>query len=111
MISLSKNIHAREYYKYKNTVLPIRHLAPEVLDDLTYSAASDVFACGITFWEILTYGRYLPHQNINPDELFDKLKSKSIDFENLLKTEKISNEIQNKLVIFFSKIYRFKFTY
>ena len=35
--------------------LPIRYLSPEAMDDKVFSQASDVWAFGVTMWEIMTY--------------------------------------------------------
>ena len=37
--------------------VPIRWASPEVITDCTYSTASDVWAFGITMWEIVTLGK------------------------------------------------------
>lgn len=99
MLSLATD--AKEYYKIKNQVIPIRHLAPELLQNgFNYTTSSDIFACGITIWEILTHGQNIPHDHLGNDELYSKLKSNSIDFKNLFKVncKGLTNEMENVLV-------------
>jgi serine/threonine protein kinase len=101
MISLSKDKHSKEYYKIKSLMLPIRHMAHEciaMVEKIKYTAATDVYSCGITIWEILTHGKMIPFESMSNDEVYQKLQAKSIDFEILLKHEGISTEIKAILV-------------
>lgn len=85
MVSLSQDKHASEYFKIKEFVAPLRHMAPEILENLTFTTASDIYACGITIWEILTYGQHVPFQSMDNNEFFEKLQTKSLDYNYLLK--------------------------
>ena len=38
---------------------PLRWLSPEVLVNHAYSTASDIWAFGVTLWEIITLGKFL----------------------------------------------------
>ena len=43
-------------WRMKNPAkLPIRYISPEAFEQKTFSQASDVWAFGITMWEIMTY--------------------------------------------------------
>ncbi|KAG9509450.1 Sialin, partial [Fragariocoptes setiger] len=46
-----------EEYKGRPTALPIRWLAPECIKQKIFTHKSDVWAFGVTVWELLTYGR------------------------------------------------------
>lgn len=55
----------------KSQMIPIRWMAPETLryaHDIKFSFASDVWAYGITLWEIYTFGE-LPFFQFNNDEV------------------------------------------
>lgn len=55
---LSRDVYEQEYYKSdKNMALPIKWMAPESLENGSYSVKSDVWSYGITLWELLT--RYI----------------------------------------------------
>eukprot|EP01147_Barroeca_monosierra_P009266 gene9266-1543_t len=58
----------KSYYKLKsnmNVKLPAKWMALESLQQLVFSEASDVWACGVTMWEIMSYGTspYPQYQN------------------------------------------------
>jgi hypothetical protein len=100
MVSLCKDTHAKEYYKIKNFSLPLRHVAPEILNNFSFTLPSDVFACAMTIWEILNHGRLIPFENLNNDDLYSMMKSQSIDYKQLIGMEnsKVPSEIGDILV-------------
>ena len=54
---LARHLHKLDYYRRgKETLLPVRWMAPECLSDGIFSSQSDVFSYGIVLWEIVTYG-------------------------------------------------------
>lgn len=100
MISLSKDKHSKEYYKVKNLMLPIRHMAFECIatpEKIKYTIATDVYSCGITFWEILTKGM-IPFESMSSDEIYQNFSANSIEYDILLKHEGISSEMKVILV-------------
>lgn len=102
MISLSNDKHSKEYHRVQNLMLPIRHMAHEciaMVEKIKYTTATDVYACGITFWEILTKGM-IPFESMSNDEIYQKLSTNSIDHEILFKHEGISSEMKVILVSF-----------
>lgn len=78
-------------------MIPLRHLAPEVLQTASFSTASDVFACGVAVWEVLNLGQ-LPFETTGNEELFQQLQNKSIDYGQLFGSEKVPKELQETLV-------------
>lgn len=96
-VALCKDKHANEYFKHNNKMIPLRHLAPEILQPSSFSTASDVFACGIAIWEVMNFGA-LPFDSISNDELFQMTQNKSVDYGSLLANDKIPSELQKTLV-------------
>jgi len=87
-ISLCKDKHANEYFKHNNKMIPLRHLAPEILQSTSFSTATDVFACGMTIWEVINRGA-LPFASVANDELLQMLQNKSIDYGTLFENDKL----------------------
>jgi serine/threonine protein kinase len=95
-IALCKDKHANEYFKHNGKMIPLRHLAPEVLKTFTFSTASDIFACGLTIWEVFNFGA-LPFDNISNEEFLQMVQNNSVDYGKLFETG-MPSEIQKTLV-------------
>uniref|UniRef100_A0AC34QWH4 Protein kinase domain-containing protein n=1 Tax=Panagrolaimus sp. JU765 TaxID=591449 RepID=A0AC34QWH4_9BILA len=59
----------RDYYHIASrSRVPLRWLSKEALHESRYSSASDVYAFGVTLWEIYTYGRQ-PYSEFSNQEV------------------------------------------
>lgn len=77
-------------------MIPLRHLAPEVLKTSTFSTASDVFACGVAMWEVFNSGA-LPFADISNEEFLQMMQNNSVDYGKLFETG-MPSELQKTLV-------------
>lgn len=98
-IALSKDKYSNEYFKHNNKAIPLRHLAPEILDSGAFSLASDLYACGFVLWEVLSRGA-LPFDELVPsdDEFLQQLSDHSLDYTSFVENEKIPNDLRKVLV-------------
>ena len=64
---LTVNAYTATYKYVQGGTLPIRHLAPESVQKGRYSEQSDVWAFGVTCWELLTNGD-TPYNEITGDD-------------------------------------------
>ncbi|KAJ8246773.1 hypothetical protein GJAV_G00255250 [Gymnothorax javanicus] len=72
---LSKKIYSSNYYRQKAIIrVPIKWMAMESLSESMYSTKSDVWAFGVTVWEIASRGR-TPYPGVHNHELLDLLES------------------------------------
>ncbi|XP_073464744.1 tyrosine-protein kinase receptor TYRO3 [Aquarana catesbeiana] len=70
---LSKKIYSGDYYRQGcASKLPVKWLALESLADNVYTVYSDVWAFGITLWEIVTLGQ-TPYAGIENSEIYSYL--------------------------------------
>jgi serine/threonine protein kinase len=67
---LSRNVQMLTYYRTTTdeSVLPVRWLAPENISSGVFSHEGDVYAFGVTMWEMFSYGQ-LPYPNKNNQEV------------------------------------------
>ncbi|CAM9886299.1 unnamed protein product [Lampetra fluviatilis] len=70
---LTKKIYSGDYYRQGQiSRMPVKWLAPECMADRLYTAKSDVWAFGVTMWEIVTRGQ-APYPGVANHEMFDFL--------------------------------------
>ncbi|XP_069588635.1 tyrosine-protein kinase receptor TYRO3 [Ranitomeya imitator] len=70
---LSKKIYSGDYYRQGcASKLPVKWLALESLADNVYTAYSDVWAFGVSLWEIVTLGQ-TPYAGIENSEIYSYL--------------------------------------
>ncbi|KAM4663131.1 tyrosine-protein kinase receptor TYRO3 [Discoglossus pictus] len=70
---LSKKIYSGDYYRQGSaSKLPVKWLALESLADNVYTIHSDVWAFGVTLWEIVTRGQ-TPYAGIENSEIYTYL--------------------------------------
>jgi len=71
---LTRRVGADGFYVQTTSMkLPVKWLALEVLEKRKFSEKSDVWALGITFWEIFTYGM-TPYSGISNMNMVGELK-------------------------------------
>ncbi|XP_029932442.1 tyrosine-protein kinase receptor TYRO3 isoform X2 [Myripristis murdjan] len=72
---LSKKIYSSNYYRQKVAIrVPVKWLAMESLSESIYTTKSDVWAFGVTMWEIVSRGK-TPYPGVHNHELLDLLIS------------------------------------
>ncbi|XP_069869407.1 tyrosine-protein kinase Mer [Dipodomys merriami] len=70
---LSKKIYSGDYYRQGRIAkMPVKWIAIESLADRVYTSKSDVWAFGVTMWEITTRGM-TPYPGVQNHEMYDYL--------------------------------------
>ncbi|XP_008838574.1 tyrosine-protein kinase Mer [Nannospalax galili] len=70
---LSKKIYSGDYYRQGRIAkMPVKWIAIESLADRVYTSKSDVWAFGVTMWEIATRGM-TPYPGVQNHEMYDHL--------------------------------------
>lgn len=70
---LSKKIYSGDYYRQGRIAkMPVKWIAVESLADRVFTVKSDVWAFGVTMWEIATRGM-TPYPGIQNHEIYDHL--------------------------------------
>ena len=80
-LGVNTNLYRSHYYRVKgNMLLPIRWMATECFDG-KFSEKSDVWAFGITMWELFTLSKDKPYPNLSDEEVIhNALKRKHRHF-------------------------------
>ena len=75
---MSRNLYESHYYKIQgNAVLPIRWMATECFYG-TFSEKTDVWAFGITVWELFTLCKDKPYPDLNDAEVVEDAVNKGV---------------------------------
>ncbi|CAL4073575.1 unnamed protein product [Meganyctiphanes norvegica] len=72
---MSRSLYSSEYYKVgdSHTSLPIRWMAWESILQGRFSSKSDVWAFGVTLWEILTMARRMPYDELSNEGVLENI--------------------------------------
>ncbi|XP_072288191.1 epithelial discoidin domain-containing receptor 1-like [Pyxicephalus adspersus] len=69
---MSRNLYAGDYYRIQGrAVLPIRWMAWECILMGKFTTASDVWAFGVTLWEILMLCKEQPYGELNDEDVIE----------------------------------------
>ncbi|KAM7346076.1 protein tyrosine kinase 7 [Cochliomyia hominivorax] len=79
--ALSKDKYNREYFKHRNTLLPIRWLAPECIQEDEYTTKSDIYAFGVVVWELFTQATKLPFEDLSNEEVIQRSHSGKLEWQ------------------------------
>ncbi|TKS82272.1 Epithelial discoidin domain-containing receptor 1 [Collichthys lucidus] len=68
---MSRNLYAGDYYRIQGrAVLPIRWMAWECILMGKFTTASDVWAFGVTLWEMLSVCQEQPYSNLTDEQVY-----------------------------------------
>lgn len=74
-----KDKYIREYYKLKNSMVPLRWMAPECIEDDDNTIKTDVYSFGVLVLELFTFCTEIPLESVPDDEYLKQLTSNQIE--------------------------------
>ncbi|XP_030554097.1 tyrosine-protein kinase-like otk [Drosophila novamexicana] len=78
--ALCKDKYSREYHKHRNTLLPVRWLAPECIQEDEYTTKSDIFAFGVVVWELFNQATKLPHEDLTNEQVVQRALANTLEW-------------------------------
>ncbi|KAF0305794.1 Discoidin domain-containing receptor tyrosine kinase B [Amphibalanus amphitrite] len=71
---MSRSVYANDYYKIEGrAMLPIRWMAWESIFLGKFTTKSDVWSFAVTLWEVLTYARQQPYEELSDERVIEAL--------------------------------------
>ncbi|XP_062535485.1 tyrosine-protein kinase-like otk [Armigeres subalbatus] len=86
MPGLSRDKYNKEYFKYKNQLMPVRWMAPECLQDDDFSIKSDIFSFAVLMWELFTTALELPFKEFTDEEYVTQAQTGKLEWKLAEKT-------------------------
>lgn len=77
--AIIKEKYQREYFKFKNNLIPLRWLAPECIEEDDNTIKSDVYSFGVVVLELFTFCTQLPIEQVSDEDYLKKLQSNEIE--------------------------------
>lgn len=74
-----KDKYAREYYKLKSNMVPLRWMAPECIEDDDNTIKSDVYSFGVLVLELFTFCTEIPLESISDEDYLKSLQTNEIE--------------------------------
>ncbi|EDW10217.1 tyrosine-protein kinase-like otk [Drosophila mojavensis] len=78
--ALCKDKYSREYHKHRNTLLPVRWLAPECIQEDEYTTKSDIFAFAVVVWELFNQATKLPHEDLSNEQVVQRSLANTLEW-------------------------------
>lgn len=93
--AITKDKYSREYFKLKSSMVPLRWMASECIEDDDNTIKSDVYSFGVLVLELLSFCTKLPLEHISDNDYFKQLQTNSIERK---LPDFVPEEISNSLV-------------
>ena len=96
---MSKNLYESHYYTIKgHVVLPVRWMAKECFYG-KFSAKTDVWAFGVTMWEIFTLAKDIPYEDMDDSEVAADASRREGDRQLLRRTQYCPPEVYDVMLM------------
>ncbi|XP_055622002.1 tyrosine-protein kinase-like otk [Toxorhynchites rutilus septentrionalis] len=79
--ALSRDKYSKEYFKYKNQLMPVRWMAPECLQDDDFSIKSDIYSFAVLVWELFTQATSLPFKDLTDEEYLAQAQAGKLEWK------------------------------
>ena len=96
---MSKSLYESHYYTIKgHVVLPVRWMAKECFYG-KFSAKTDVWAFGVTMWEIFTLAKDIPYEDMDDSELVADASRREVDRQLLQRSSDCPPEVYDVMMM------------
>ncbi|XP_058458429.1 tyrosine-protein kinase-like otk [Malaya genurostris] len=84
--ALSRDKYNKEYFKFRNQLLPVRWMAPECIQDDDYSIKSDIYSFAVLVWELFTQATEIPFKDLTDEEYVTQAQGGKLEWKLAEKT-------------------------